>query len=72
MAALEDLLRANQLEDDGTDVRVIGGRLMSADPASPANEDWWIKRSGSGPYTISLNVRIGGTTYSIPLGDVAV
>ena len=45
--------------------------LLTADPGSPANDTWWLKRTGSGPYEISLNVRIAGTTHSIPLYTTA-
>lgn len=43
--------------------------LLTADPGSPADDTWWIKRTGAGPYTISLNVRISGVTYPFNLGS---
>jgi hypothetical protein len=44
---------------------------LAADPASPANGDAWIKVTGSGPYEVSLNLRIAGATHSIPLYTTA-
>lgn len=42
--------------------------LRTAAPGAPTDDTWWITRTGSGPYTITLNVRISGATKSFDLG----
>ncbi len=39
--------------------------LLTADPASPTNDTWWVVRSGSSPTTVSVKARIGGVTYTV-------
>ena len=40
--------------------------LLTADPASPADDSVWIVRTGSSPtMTVALKARIAGTTYTI-------
>lgn len=45
--------------------------LLTADPASPADDTFWGKRTGAGPYEITFNVRIGGVTTSFTIGTTA-
>lgn len=45
--------------------------LLTADPASPADDTVWFKRTGSTPsIEISMNVRIAGATTSIPIATI--
>lgn len=44
-----------------------GGQLRTADPSAPPDDTWWFKRTGSGPYEITLCVRIDGATEDIPI-----
>lgn len=40
--------------------------LLTADPASPVNDTWWVVRSGTSPtMTVALKARIAGTTQTI-------
>lgn len=42
------------------------GKLLTADPASPANDDWWMVRTGASPtMTAAVKVRIAGVTYTV-------
>lgn len=66
-----DTLFGEGLQRNGDSFEVVGGVLQTADPASPANDTWWLKRTGSGPYEIVLCVRIAGVTNSIPLFTTA-
>lgn len=40
--------------------------LLTADPASPADDTWWAVREGTSPtQDVSIKARIGGVTYVI-------
>jgi len=53
-------MAANVLDSTG------GGVLLTADPGSPANDTWWVVRTGTSPtMTVALKVRISGATYTI-------
>ena len=39
--------------------------VLTADPASPANDTWWIVRDGGSPQAVKLRVRIGGVSYTL-------
>jgi len=40
--------------------------LLTSDPSSPVNDTAWVVREGTSPtQTVSLKVRIGGTTYTV-------
>ena len=43
-----------------------GGTLLTADPGAPANDTWWVRRTGVSPtMDVALRVRVAGTTYTI-------
>ncbi len=44
--------------------------VRTTDPASPTNDTAWIYRDGATPQGVELRLRIGGTTYYIPLGTI--
>lgn len=40
--------------------------LLTADPGSPADDTWWLVRTGTTPtMTVAVRARIAGTTYTI-------
>lgn len=42
------------------------GALLTADPGSPADDTWWVVRTGTTPtMTVALKARIAGVTYTI-------
>lgn len=68
-------LSAVQAEIVSLDARVAvleSGALpvRTTDPVSPANDTAWIYRDGASPQGIELRLRVGGTTYYIPLGTI--
>lgn len=55
-----------QYVDDQIATVTSGGVLLTADPGSPADDTWWVRRTGSSPtMDVEVRVRIGGTTYTI-------
>jgi hypothetical protein len=50
---------------DGTRGKVSVLEVLTADPGAPANDTWWMVRTGSSPTTVSLKARIGGVTYVV-------
>lgn len=62
----EDLVERNT----GSAWEPMGGQYLTADPASPANGRVWFKLTGSGPYELTVNVRVGGATKSAPLATL--
>lgn len=61
----EDLVE--RVNNSSTAWEPMGMQYVTADPASPANGRVWLKLTGSGPYELSINVRVGGATKSAPL-----
>jgi hypothetical protein len=39
--------------------------VLTADPASPADDTWWVVRDGASPQGVALRARIGGVTFTI-------
>lgn len=61
---LEDSLAT--LADDGRISSPAGFALLTADPGSPADDTFWVRRTGSSPaMQVELRVRISGVTYSL-------
>lgn len=45
---------------------ITPGVLLTADPASPADDSWWVSRIGTSPaMVVALKVRIDGTTTTV-------
>lgn len=42
-----------------------GFTLLTASPASPVNDSWWVERLGTSPMVVALKARISGTTYTV-------
>ncbi len=38
-------------------------KILTADPATPADDTWWVIRDGGTPQAIDLRIRISGVTY---------
>lgn len=45
--------------------------VLASDPSSPVDSQWWFLTDGGSPETITLRVRRGSTTYSLPIGTLA-
>lgn len=43
----------------------IGLQVLTADPASPDDDTWWVVRDGGTPQSVALKVRISGVTYAV-------
>lgn len=40
--------------------------LLTADPGSPADDTWWVRRTGTSPtMSVALRARISGVTYTL-------
>ncbi len=46
------------------DIEAIG-QVLSADPASPVNGQFWVTDDGGSPASIALKFRKGGVTYTL-------
>ncbi len=47
------------------------GLILETDPVLPADDTWWISRSGVSPaMEIDFNFQIDGTTYVVPIATV--
>jgi hypothetical protein len=46
------------------DIEAIG-QVLSADPASPVNGQFWITDDGGSPASVALKFRKGGVTYTL-------
>ncbi len=60
-------VRADLLDHESRigDVEAGANALLTADPASPGDDTWWVVRDNASPETAALKVRIGGVTYTI-------
>jgi hypothetical protein len=51
-----------------SDPRLVaaGFTVLTADPGSPANDTYWVRRTGASPaMDVEVRVRIAGTTYTL-------
>lgn len=62
---------ADHTIEDGGPPGPAGGlfMLLTADPAAPSDDTFWMVREGSAPTTVSLKARIGGVTYVVASMD---
>lgn len=54
------------IEDAIASILAGGMPMLTADPASPANDTWWAVRTGTTPtMTVAVKFRYAGATYTI-------